>query len=107
MKIRNGFVSNSSSSSFILYGANVTLNESMDENEYEKCQAQFTIIDDDKWFLIGSTIMSDVENYNIKKIDLSDAEKSDLNNKITSFLNDNNIGFSNIEFGMFAGSDYN
>lgn len=106
MKFRSGFVSNSSSSSFILYGARIKQDTSMDEEFFDKCNEIFGTVHDGNYILIGSTIMSDVESYNIKKIDLSDIEKSELNNNIIDFLTEHKIAVSDIEFGTFAGSDY-
>ena len=97
MKIRSGFVSNSSSSSFILYGIRIPNEEVPKSLKYGKIDA----VDDGNYRLLGKKIMIDVEESCIKEL------TTENHNEIVHILSQLGINTDNKKFSFFAGSDYN
>ena len=97
MKIRNGFVSNSSSSSFILYGIRIPNEEVPKSVQYSKVD----IVDDGNYCLLGKKIMTEVEESSIKEL------TADNHNEIVHILSQLGINTDGKKFSFFAGSDYN
>lgn len=63
MKIRQGFVSNSSSSSFVIVGVKM-LKMDTDSPEYEKLEEKYSIEEDEDGWIVGYPICS-VSEYGV------------------------------------------
>ena len=98
MKMRSGFVSNSSSSSFVLYGVKFLQSE-LPENLY-KCN--INCIEEGKYCLVGKTLASEIEDMELTEITPSE----DLEEKIKETLISVGVDMTNKKFGLFVGNDY-
>ena len=110
MKVRTGFVSNSSSSSFIIQGYKISSTKIPKELKHDfysiitKVKDLDYQVDDDDYY-IGTIIMSAVDETCVAKLDIKPIET--IKPKIENFLNDNKIQIDESNFGIFAGSAEN
>lgn len=107
MKVRQGFVSNSSSSSFIMYG--VKVKQPRSENKYDELT---NLIDDselsyeveDGNLYIGKHI-ADIDD-GVSKISLSDDESVKVVETIIEICDKVGIKPKENDFGIYAGTAY-
>ena len=110
MKVRTGFVSNSSSSSFIIQGYMISSEEIPEEIKKDFYSLTHNIkglgaeIDGDDYY-IGNVLMHGVDEESVQKLDIEPIEK--IRPKIEKFLKDNKIEIDETNFGIFAGNSYN
>ena len=110
MKIRNGFVSNSSSSSFVMYGAKIKLSES-------KSEEFFDLIDDTElthyeqeddgvtYVFIGEDVI-DLDD-GIVKVEFQKINQDEVKEKVLKFLEPLKIKVPKSAFAMYGGTAYN
>ena len=101
MKIRSGFVSNSSSSSFVLYGVKIPQNEI--EISEEDCLKGVDCIEDGRFYLIGKTLAHEIEDMKITEIT---PNEETLKENIKEILSSYGVDMSEKKFGLFVGNDY-
>ena len=99
MKIRSGFVSNSSSSSFVLYGVKIPQNEIAEETRLNGVDC----IEDGRFYLIGKTLAHEIEDMRITEIT---PDEETLKENIKEILSSNGVDMTDKKFGLFAGNDY-
>ena len=99
MKIRSGFVSNSSSSSFVLYGVKIPQNEISEETRLNGVDC----IENGKFYLIGKTLAHEIEGMEITEIT---PNEETLKETIKEILSSSGIDMSGKKFGLFVGNDY-
>ena len=99
MKIRSGFVSNSSSSSFVLYGVKIPQNEIAEETRLNG----FDCIEDGRFYLIGKTLAYGIEDMKITEIT---PDEETLKENIKELLSSYGVDMSEKKFGLFVGNDY-
>ena len=110
MKIRSGFVSNSSSSSFIIQGYMISSHEipaEIKKNFYSlthSVKGMDSKADGDDYY-IGNILMDGVDEESVQQLDIEPIES--IRPKIEKFLNDNKIEIDESNFGIFAGSAQN
>lgn len=100
MKVRNGFISNSSSSSFVLYGVHLDLDYEKDEELIEYFDEHGGWIRDDNVSLVGVTLAYD--DGGVVEFHPNDSELK-RKAKIVS----EKIGVPISEFKFYAGTVYN
>ena len=99
MKIRSGFVSNSSSSSFVLYGVKIPQNEIAEETRLYGVDC----IEDGRFYLIGKTLAHEIEDMRITEIT---PDEETLKENIKEILSSNGVDMTDKKFGLFVGNDY-
>ena len=99
MKIRSGFVSNSSSSSFVLYGVKIPQNEIAEETRLNGVDC----IEDGRFYLIGKTLAHEIEDMKITEIT---PNEETLKENIKEILSSYGVDMSEKKFGLFVGNDY-
>lgn len=99
MKIRSGFVSNSSSSSFVLYGVKIPQNEIAEETRLNGVDC----IEDGRFYLIGKTLAHEIEDMRITEIT---PDEETLKENIKEILSSNGVDMTDKKFGLFVGNDY-
>ena len=98
MKIRSGFVSNSSSSSFVLYGVKIPQNEIAEETRLNGVDC----IEDGRFNIIGKTLAHGIED--MEKTEIAPDEET-LEEKIKKILSSYCVDMSEKKFGLFVGND--
>ena len=81
MKIRSGFVSNSSSSSFVLYGVKIPQNEIAEETRLNGVDC----IEDGRFYLIGKTLAHEIEDMGITEITPDETLKENIKEILSSY----------------------
>jgi hypothetical protein len=108
MKIRNGFVSNSSSSSFILYGVKIKTPKS--ETKHEALidmldESDLSYEEEDGHIYIGKHL-ADIDD-GITKIALTDAESVKIVDMIIDLCEKADVKPKETDFAIYAGTAYN
>ncbi len=104
MRRRSGFVSNSSSSSFVLVGYHLNI---LEDEQYEKACDNFTLFhSNDKTMVIGAeiyTFSDDCEYINLSTNEFLE-KISKEKEKLIKFLKENNIEFEKEKDQIFMGT---
>ena len=110
MKVRTGFVSNSSSSSFIIQGYMIDSKQIPAEISKDFYSITHSVkgmdskVDGDDYY-IGKILMDGVEEESVQQLDVKPIKN--IKPIIEKFLKDNKIEINESNFGIFAGNTYN
>ena len=110
MKVRTGFVSNSSSSSFIMYGAKIKNNDKLQEeywdNSPDNIDCDFGEDDDgEESIWIGKTLATGLEDECPTKIDFpTPVEMEKIKSDVIEYCSKYKIKVPAKSFGIYAGN---
>ena len=110
MKVRTGFVSNSSSSSFIIQGYMIDSKQIPAEISKDFYSITHSVkgmdskVDGDDYY-IGKILMDGVEEESVQQLDVKPIKN--IKPIIEKFLKDNKIEINESNFGIYAGNTYN
>ena len=111
MKIRNGFVSNSSSSSFVMYGAKIKLSASKAEKLYDIINdtdlSNYSDEEGDCSYVYLGESLLDLDEGGISKIELKNINQAEVKERVLKFVEPLKIKVPDSAFAIYGGTSYN